>query len=730
MKKLFRSGGVVLGLAVAAAVYINWPLRVAHAQTTTVMAVDELESQAIDALRQGHFDQTQVLLTKAAGIAQDPQVNHMVQWVGDFNAEQRTFETERDKEFSKDVADIHKLLDHGMRDYAIDEAKEAYLVAPDKNEFRSEKWVDDLVNSAATDARQAEASEQWLKALRIYTDLTSLDPATPLWKQKLKTVTRRIRLLMVYSPDEFKTVVDAEIDARKSADKLLNPTTQPSAAADEDTADSGDFKLDWHDTVRGISFDMLLDSLAYAEHDYYRDVQMKTLLEGGVNALQTLATTKGLEKTFPGLADQGKKSDFLVALDEAAHEAKDVTPDNEDVTVHNCLATLLQADHDTVNLPDEVFVSEFADGALGELDLFSSMIWPYDTAEFKETTQGSFSGVGIQIDSEEGNLKVVTPLEDTPAYKAGIKAGDIITRIDGKNAKGITATQAVKVITGPAGTFVVLTIRTPDGTVKSYPIQRQTIRVLSVKGYAHLPGGGWDYFVDPDNKIAYLRLTNFTSTSGEEMVDALKELKRRGAKALILDLRYNPGGLLSAAVQVASQFIRDGVIVSTHPDRDTENHPTVADAIPDDATTDMPMAVLVNQYSASASEIVSGALKDHHRADIIGERTFGKGSVQMLFPLSNQTAFLKLTTSHYYLPSGRCLHREENSTVWGVDPDVAIDMTPTQMRAAIEAREQMEVLRDAGKNATTQPTTDLLGADPQLSAALLVLRLKLAGAQM
>jgi carboxyl-terminal processing protease len=276
---------------------------------------------------------------------------------------------------------------------------------------------------------------------------------------------------------------------------------------------------------------------------------------------------------------------------------------------------------------------------------------------------------------------------------------------------------------------VELSVRSLNGIEHTFTIERQTINAVSVKGYQHLPGGGWNYIVDPQNKIAYIRLTNFTAKSAAEMTEAMDDIKRQGARALIFDLRANPGGLLKAAVDIASKFIADGVVVSTHPDRPTENPPTENDAEPDKQVTDMPLAILVNQYSASASEIVSGALKDHHRAIIVGERTFGKGSVQMLFSLAAQTAFLKLTTSHYYLPSGRCLHREENSTDWGVDPDVKIEMTPEQMEAQMEARKDMEVLHDVNSHdATTQP--DLLSVDPQLSGALLVLRLKLAGVQI
>ena len=210
-------------------------------------------------------------------------------------------------------------------------------------------------------------------------------------------------------------------------------------------------------------------------------------------------------------------------------------------------------------------------------------------------------------------------------------------------------------------------------------------------------------------------------------------MKGKDAKAIIIDLRYNPGGLLTAATDVADKFLTEGTIVSTKtdPSRDsTPQAPLVAHRTSDDC--DLPLVVLVNQYSASASEIVSGALKDWKRALIVGERTFGKGSVQMLFPLRDRQAYLKLTTSHYYLPGGKCIHREENSKEWGVDPDVTVEMTPEQMRAAIDARQDLDVLRDATADdaAPTTQKTDLLSVDPQMQAALLLLRLELNGAEI
>jgi carboxyl-terminal processing protease len=240
--------------------------------------------------------------------------------------------------------------------------------------------------------------------------------------------------------------------------------------------------------------------------------------------------------------------------------------------------------------------------------------------------------------------------------------------------------------------------------------------------------------IDQDNGIGYVRLTNFTRESAHEVEQAIRTIRNANGKAIILDLRANPGGLLTAATEIADQFLSDGNIVSTRTAANIETSPPV-DARPSRNDVTMPTVVLVNQYSASASEIVSGALKDHKRALIVGERTFGKGSVQMLYPIARQEAFLKLTTSHYYLPSGRCLHREEDSVDWGVDPDVAIDMTPEEMRNVLKLRQEMDVLRSSpATNPTTLPAEfktreeQLLASDPQLGAAVLLLKMQLMGA--
>jgi carboxyl-terminal processing protease len=409
-----------------------------------------------------------------------------------------------------------------------------------------------------------------------------------------------------------------------------------------------------------------------------------------------------------------------------------------------------------------VLISEFADGALATLDPFTNMIWPTELAEFNKATQGEFSGIGVQILPEEnGDLRIVRPLPNSPALRMGIRAADVITMINGKSAKGITSEEAVKHITGPSGTMVTLGIRSPDGTVKTYDVKREKIKVESVEGFSRKDDDGkWDYYIDPDNKIAYLKITGFSSFTVKELHAAMDSMGD-DVNGVIIDLRGNPGGLLQAAIGVCNEFLKErDVIVSTHPDRETHNPPTSASADDDNGKKyTKPLVVLVNQYSASASEIVSGALKDDHRAILVGQRTFGKGSVQQIFDLEDRTAVVKLTTAHYYLPSGRCIHREETSTEWGVDPDVTVDMTPEQMRGAAEARQETEaapgdyvpkpstqpttvktpkVLQPGASplnpvaNATTHPAAHktILEADPQLAAGLLVLRLQVNGAAL
>jgi carboxyl-terminal processing protease len=712
-----------------------------HAEDQQLASVEQLKSEAFKALRGGHFDQTGDLLAKAASISKDPSITQMSDWIHQFQSQRAEYITERKKAYDKAVEDVKKLETANFDDAAMDRMRDAYLMAADKDATLKESWFSAMLAKTKQMAADYEAKQRWLKAQRAYSDLAAIETINAPWKDKFNSSTEHLRMLAMYTPDEYRKIVDDELKQRDAAEQLIMPTTQPTTRALPE--ENENFKIDWHDMLQGVRLDMLVNALDDARGNYWRDISYKTLITSGLKGLEAFVVTPGLDKAFPNLADPIKRDAFLDTIHQSMDTMTKSAPKDEAKAMRHIFDELMATNQTSLQLPEEVVVNEFAEATVSSLDPFSKIYWPYELDDFNKTTQGEFEGVGIQIRlDEDGNLKVVSPLEDSPAYKLGIAAGDIITRINGKNAKGINVNEAVKNITGPGGTSVILTIKHPDQTVKDYTIYRERIHVASVKGYRHLPGGKWDYFVDPDQKIGYVRLTNFSRSTNTELGEALSDMQANGAKAIVLDLRNNPGGLLTSAIEVCDRFLSEGVIVSTRGEREMPGQPPAeATASKDDVT--LPLVVLVNQTSASASEIVSGALQDDKRALIVGERTFGKGSVQILFALAGHTAAVKLTTSHYYLPSGRCIHKEDNSTVWGVDPDLVVEMTVDQMRAAQEARTEMEVLRE-GDTApvpvaaipTTNPTTapvvkkDLLSADPQLSASVLLLKLELAGAPL
>jgi len=343
-------------------------------------------------------------------------------------------------------------------------------------------------------------------------------------------------------------------------------------------------------------------------------------------------------------------------------------------------------------------------GMLGGLDPFSNYIPEDELDEFNKATRGKFGGIGIRIGMRKGLLTVISPLEGTPAYQAGVLAGDIIVEIDGKSTDGMRLDEAVKVLTGDPGTKVTITVRHVTGKVETITIERAIIEVPTVKGVRRDENNEWVYMIDEAKKIGYVRVASFVENSVPDLRDAIEQMRADGMKALILDLRFDPGGILKTAVEMTDLFISEGVIVKTK----GRSTPAWEATATDEGTLPyFPMVVLVNQYSASASEIVSGALQDHHRAILIGERTFGKGSVQNVIPLKGEKSALKLTTSKYYLPSGRCIHRAEDMTEedeWGVMPDIVVPMKPEEYVALITARQQSEVIQNGpGEGEDKQP---------------------------
>ncbi|MBV9015792.1 MAG: S41 family peptidase [Alphaproteobacteria bacterium] len=304
---------------------------------------------------------------------------------------------------------------------------------------------------------------------------------------------------------------------------------------------------------------------------------------------------------------------------------------------------------------DDQLIEGAINGMLTSLDPHSNYLNSKNFNDMKVQTRGEFGGLGIEVSMENGLVKVVSPIDDTPAAHAGLKPGDLITHLDGQPVQGLTLPEAVEKMRGPVNSDITLTLRREGQEPFDVKLTRAIIKIQSVT--SHLEG----------NNIAYIRISSFNEQTDVGLNNAMKNLKQQGNSKLIgviLDLRNNPGGLLDQAVAVSDAFLEKGEIVSTRGKRPEEAQRY--NARPGDIATGLPVAVLINGGSASASEIVAGALQDHHRAVLIGTKSFGKGSVQTIIPLAGHGA-MRLTTARYYTPSGRSIQAR------GIDPDIVVD---------------------------------------------------------
>ena len=363
---------------------------------------------------------------------------------------------------------------------------------------------------------------------------------------------------------------------------------------------------------------------------------------------------------------------------------------------------------------DKTLLENAIKGMLSNLDPHSAYLGPEDFAELQESTSGEFGGLGIEVGSEDGNIKIVSPIDDTPASKAGIQAGDFIVKINGQPTNGLTMTEAVDKMRGKVGQKITLTLVRGGGAPFDVTLTRANIQVKSVKAQLLEDGYG------------YIRITQFQVKTGEEVAAALAKLRRdngnKKLKGIILDLRNNPGGVLQSAVEVVDHFITKGLIVYTK--GRIANSELRFSATGKDLSENVPLVVLINGGSASASEIVAGALQDQKRGVVMGTTSFGKGSVQTVLPLNNDRA-LKITTALYYTPNGRSIQAQ------GIVPDIEVN------RAKITREQDNEYYKEAdlqghlgnGNGGADKPTGSGTKAKPmpqdddyQLSQALSLLK--------
>ena len=656
-----------------------WGMAPTQAAEPTVRPVGNESQQAtwVESLRliqSGAFDtaaqQIETMLTSGV---RDERVRRVESWLNEWCKEQRERKLRTTGDYVRYVEWVKEDLAGAERDgklgwwrLAILDSARAHACAPDREAMLKEPWFVTVRDGAAQTARDHEAKSEWLKAARIWAPLFDMFPANREYRLAFEKCQAHLRLELFYGEDP-----------------------------------------EWQNTVKNITPDMATDAFRKIEDVYLVRPSFKDASAAGLEQLTRLARMGKLAKVLPGLGEPEKVAEFCDRLEVRLNQVRQAEDMNAEDMI-DLFERLLRINGEVRLVPENVLIHEFVHGCLQPLDKFSDVLWPTDVPEFNKHTQGRFSGVGIQIRKEEPGkpLLVVSPLEDTPAYLAGIQPGDLITRINGSPTDKITVAQAVREITGPAETTVVLDIRRP-GVDKEFTVQlrRQEITVYTIKGHQRDERGQWQFLIDAREKISYVRMTNFTEGTIDELRAVIRRLREQeGMRGLIFDLRGNPGGPLKSAVEVSELFLENSKrIVST---RDRDGQPWEKSSGSNEHFTDFPIIVVVDDTTASASEIVSGALQVHKRALILGERTYGKGSVQQVLPLNRgNAALLKLTTAHYYLPNGRCLHREDDSTTWGVDPDVTVRLVPKEYVKLRELQLRRDILR--GRTPQEPPQTDL-----------------------
>ena len=695
-------------------------------------------SRVWDAAMEGQVEQVERLLGEVPA-ADSPVASEFRDFVASRNQHATASDEARRVARDEAMAELTADLAENELTKALTAAVRVQTLSDDWAEALDQAEVLDLVQRAEKARGTAEAEGDWLLAQEILFRLRTLHEDVGRsedylrYHRALEQVNRRIGLLAQYAP---RALYDLRLaQAKRIAPDETFPEFNPA------------FAEDWKEQVRGISQPMLAASLRTIATQHIANVGWRPLLEGGIEALEILASTSALGESFPGLADADKAAAFRQTCDQCETLLAAVA-DGDLGRRHasRIIGEIQLANQRTLELPEAVLFREFGDGATEQLarrfeDQYTEIIWPERYRRFQQQVEGSFVGVGILIrHDEKREIVVVNPLEGSPAWRGGVEPDDRIIEVDGVSTVGWSTNRAVDEITGPAGRPVELTLRR-EGAEEPVKISliREPIKMRSVNGWwkKGLDEHGdpdWDWWLDRAAGIGYVRLTSFNDDSFSDFIDAVKAMRAEGnLRGLVLDLRHNPGGLLKSAVDFTNLYVDHGVIVTGEDRRGNESMRIDAQRNRS-VLAGLPTVVLVNQGSASASEIVAGALQAHGAALVLGDRSFGKGSVQEVHDLSDRQspAMLKITTQLYRLPAsegeekGRLVHKQPGAEDWGVNPDMVVKMTPSQIEKALTLRDRADRIAEVD-DAEGEPRPEIAalveeGLDPQLEMALLVLK--------
>ncbi len=540
------------------------------------------------------------------------------------------------------------------------------------------------------------------------------------------------------------------------AEQLLDKATVAMAFEDSPCETS-------QERFQGVQDGMFLRTVDFLDTHYVENLDYSLMAKKGTERCKLLAEVIAAEirnddnpeeegkNTLNAIRnswDPGKLSAWMSAMEALLDETKAASNGLTGLDKKEFMEIfkkVLKINDSTVALPKPVLIAQFAEAALAALDPYTVIVWPKNVQDFEQMMTNEFMGIGIEISKQQGLLTVSSLLLDTPAFNSTLDAGDIIEAVDGIPTKDMSLACAAKKIKGPAGTKVKLKVRRPDENKKvadknfDVTITRDRIIVPTVRGWQRTKDGQWLYMVDEENRIGFVRLTSFSSDTAPGLEEVLQDLEDKGLKGLILDLRFNTGGLLDSAVDVVDKFVSEDLIVKRQPG--LGRMPSYELAHKKGTHPNYPLAILINSSSASASEIVAGALSDpvHNLAILVGNRTHGKGSVQGITGWLGGGAQLKYTMAHYHLPSGQRVEsreeaEKEGTKNWGVAPNVEVKLRSDELKKMLEAQRHNDVLvksdhDNANHDFTKHTIEETLAADPQLALALLVVRSKLLEAE-
>jgi carboxyl-terminal processing protease len=579
----------------------------------------------------------------------------------------------------------------------------------------------DAINKAKAEAAELEKKGQWLDSyISCYSLLAAMDPNNKKWTEHAEQLVEKAEIVGSFQDSPCET-------SRQRFDGVKR-----------------------HIFVKAV------DALNF---NYVSKIDYQAMSAKGVRRIESFAEVVAtmMQNSTPANDSQGQASEpNLASLGESF---KDFKPDAEknakflewlsslEQDINNwpkgagkdrflaVFEKILELNLASARLPETVVIAQFADASFNALDPYTVIVWPTYVEDFEKAMTNEFSGIGIEITKQKGLLTIGSLLPDTPAYNSGLDAGDIIEKVNGLPTKDMPINCAVKNITGPAGTKVTLSIkRQGEPQLRDITITRAKIVVPSVRGWQRTAQGNWQYMVDEQEKIGYVKITSFSEKTAGDFNRVLSSLEAGGMRGLILDLRYNPGGIFDGAVEVADEFLSEGLIVSTRPRFGMEVYESAKEA---GTHPDYPLVVLINSGSASASEIVAGALADprHKRATLVGERTHGKGVVQGITHYPGDGAQLKYTMANWYLPSGQKIKsqdeaKKEGSSDWGVAPDVEVSLRSDEIRRMFDIQRDNDVLASAGHDETLAPVKrhtikETIEDDPQLATGILVIKSKL-----